>query len=65
MSEPFFHNLIEVVSTAIGILLFQLTFVILGSRYGWFLWLGKKILKLRSIYLHKKMEEKGRINQED
>jgi hypothetical protein len=65
MSEPFFHNVIEVVSTAFGIILFQLTFIILGSRYGWFLWIGKKILKLRSIYLQKKMEEKDRINQED
>jgi hypothetical protein len=65
MSEAFFHNFIEVVLTAFGILLFQLTFIVLGSRYGWFLWIGKRILQLRSAYLQKKMKADDRTNQED
>jgi hypothetical protein len=65
MSEPFFHNFIEVVLTAFGILIVQLTFIIIGSRFGWFLWIGKRILKLRSNYLQKKLDAEGRSNQED
>lgn len=36
----------QIVVMAMGILIVQLTLIVLGSRYGWFLWAGKKVLSL-------------------
>lgn len=51
-----FRNVLEIILTAFAILAFQLTIIVLGSRFGWFLWLIKKILHIRSKYLHKKLK---------
>lgn len=65
MSESFIYNLIEVVLTALAILTFQITLIVLGSRFGWFLWVIKKFLHIRSKYLHKKLKSKRHSYQEE
>jgi hypothetical protein len=65
MYEDFFHNLLKVILTALVILGFQIITIVLASRFGWFLWIIKKVMDIRSKYLHKKFNSKEHSHPED
>lgn len=56
------ENVLEVVLMALSILTFQLLVIILGLRYGLFLWIIKKILQLRATYLQNKAKKKENLD---
>lgn len=41
----FISYIIKTFFIALIILSFQLTFIVLGSRFGWFVWVGKTVIK--------------------
>ncbi|WP_025025476.1 hypothetical protein [Caldalkalibacillus mannanilyticus] len=65
MSEPLIHDIAEILISAFCILLFQITFIILGSRFGWFLWIIKKFLEFRRKREHKKKRKSPVQPQEE
>jgi hypothetical protein len=57
MTHGMINYILHIIIQAVGILILLLTLIILGTRFGWFLWMIKKLIAIKNRFLSKKNVE--------